>query len=151
MPLAKLELTIQYTSPTPIVLLYLIPRIQFHPGIPLPCSQGLVKIKTKKKTSFKIIIGFFFTPPLFLATKVAISFVYYSPKTTKCTQKPKIEKKFTGIDQSSEHPYHNYNSLLRMRAIYELINVAVHFLLIRWQRIQVLCESRCVRYIHLQY
>ena len=102
MPLAKLELTIQYTSPTPIVLLHLIPRIQFHPGIPLPCSQGLVKIKTKKKTSFKIIIGFFFTPPLFLATKVAIAFVYYSPKTTKCTQKPKIEKKFTGIDQSSE-------------------------------------------------
>ena len=38
-----------------------------------------------------------------------------------------------------------------MRAIHELINVAVHILLIRWQRIQVLCESRCVRYIHLQY
>ena len=49
-----------------------------------------------------VIIGFFFTPPLFLATKVAISFVYCSPKTIKCTQKPKIEKKFTGIDQSSE-------------------------------------------------
>ena len=103
------------------------------------------------------MIGFFFTPPLFLATKVAISFVYYSPKTTKCTQKPKIEKKFTGIDQSSERaseyhsPHHIYNSLLRMRAIHELINVAVHILLIRWQRIQVLCESRCVRYIHLQY
>ncbi|RMX54838.1 hypothetical protein pdam_00011146 [Pocillopora damicornis] len=47
---------------------------------------------------FNIIIGFFFTPPLFLATKVAISFVYCSPKTIKCTQKPKIEKKFTGID-----------------------------------------------------
>ena len=62
----------------------------------------LVKTKTKKINSFKIIIGFFFTPPLFLATKVAISFVYYSPKTIKCTQKPKIEKKFTGIDQSSE-------------------------------------------------
>ena len=43
-----------------------------------------------------------FTPLLFLATKVAISFLYYSPKTIKCTQKPKIEKKFTGIDQSSE-------------------------------------------------
>ena len=38
-----------------------------------------------------------------------------------------------------------------MRAIHELINVAVHILLIRWQRIQVLCENRCVRYIHLQY
>ena len=61
----------------------------------------LVETKTKKKT-FKIIIGFFVTPPLFLATKVAISFVYCSPNTIKCTQKPKIEKKFTGIDQSSE-------------------------------------------------
>ena len=28
-------------------------------------------------------------------------FVYCSPKTIKCTQKPNIEKKFTGIDQSS--------------------------------------------------
>ena len=56
----------------------------------------------KKKKKRKIIIGFFFTPHLFLATKVAISFVCYSPKTIKCTQKPKIEKKFTGIDQSSE-------------------------------------------------
>ena len=82
----------------------------------------LVETKMKKKNSFKIIIGFFFTPPLFLATKVAISFVYCSPKTIKCTQKPKIEKKFTGIDQSSEchSPHRIYNSLLRMRAIREL-------------------------------
>ena len=50
----------------------------------------------------KIIIGFFFTPPLFLATKIAISFVYYSPKTIKYIQKSKIEKTFTGIDQLSE-------------------------------------------------
>ena len=62
----------------------------------------LLETKTRKINSFKIIIGFFFTPPLFLATKVAISFVYYSPKTIKCTQKPKIEKRFTGFDQSSE-------------------------------------------------
>ncbi|RMX59403.1 hypothetical protein pdam_00019347 [Pocillopora damicornis] len=40
----------------------------------------LVETKTKKINSFKTIIGFFFTPPLFLATKVTISFVYYSPK-----------------------------------------------------------------------
>ena len=78
-----------------------------------------------------IIIGFFFTPPLFLATEVAISSVYCSPKTIKCTQKPKIEKKFTGIDQSSERasechsPYRIYNSLLRMRAIHELKNGAL--------------------------
>ena len=82
----------------------------------------LVETKTKKKNYFKITIGFFVTPPLFLATKVAISFVYCSPKTIKCTQKPKIEKKFTGIDQSSERhsPHHIYNSILRMCAIHEL-------------------------------
>ena len=62
----------------------------------------LVETKTKKKNSFKIIIGFSFTSPLFLATKVAISFVYKSPKTIKCTQKPKIERSLQGIDQASE-------------------------------------------------
>ena len=82
----------------------------------------LVETKTEKINSFKIIIGFFFTPPLFLATKVAISFVYYSPKTIKCTQKPKIEKKFTGIERASATLHIIYNSLLRMRAIHELKN-----------------------------
>ena len=51
--------------------------------------RRLLELKRQKINSFKIIIGFFFTPPLFLATKVAISFVYYSPKTTKCTQNRK--------------------------------------------------------------
>ena len=55
-----------------------------------------------RKPAGRWLAGFFFTPPPFLATKVAISFVYYSPKAIKCTQKPKIEKKFIGIDQSSE-------------------------------------------------
>ena len=73
-----------------------------NPRTPANRWRRLLKLKRKKINSFKIIIGFFFTPPLFLATKVAISFVYYSPKTIKCTQKPKIEKKFTGFDQSSE-------------------------------------------------
>ena len=100
-----------------------------NPRTPASRWRRLLKLKRKKKNSFKIIIGFFFTPPLFLATKVAISFVYCSPKTIKCTQKPKIEKKFTGIDQSSERasechsPHHIYNSLLRMRAIHELNRV----------------------------
>ena len=63
----------------------------------------LVETKTKKKKkTLKIIVGFSFTPPLLLVTRVAISFVYCLPKTIKCAQKPKIEKKFTGIDQSSE-------------------------------------------------
>ena len=63
-----------------------------------------LKLKPKKKTLLRLSLASFFTPPpsLFLATKVAISFVYYSPKTIKYTQKPKIEKKFTGIDQLSE-------------------------------------------------
>ena len=52
-------------------------------------------------------------------------FVYCSPKTIKCTQKPKIEKKFTGIERASERanaipPHRIYNSLLRMRAIHVL-------------------------------
>ena len=72
-----------------------------NPRTPASRWRRLLKLKRKTRNSFKIIIGFFFTPPLFLATKVAISFVFYSPKITKCTQKPKIEKKFTGIDQSS--------------------------------------------------
>ena len=72
-----------------------------NPCMPASRWRRLLKLK-RKKNSFKIIFGFFFTPPLFLATKVAISFVYHSPKTIKCSQKPKIEKKFTGIDQSSE-------------------------------------------------
>ena len=76
----------------------------FSVNLRTPASRWrrLLKLKRKKINSFKIIFGFFSTPPLFLATKVAISFVYYSPKTIKCTQKPTIEKKFTGIDQSSE-------------------------------------------------
>ena len=73
-----------------------------NPRTPASHWRRLLKLKRIKRNSFKIITGFFFTSPLFLATKVAISFVYYSPKTIKCTQKPKIEKKFTGIDQSSE-------------------------------------------------
>ena len=97
-----------------------------NPLTPARRWRLLLKLKRKKINSFKIIIGFFFTPPLFLATKVAISFVYYSPNIIKCTQKPKIEKRFTGIDQSSERasechsPHHIYNSLLRMHAIHEL-------------------------------
>ena len=58
----------------------------------LPVAGAACWNYNEKKKTLRIIIGFFFTPPLFLATKVAISFVYYSPKTIKCTQKPKIEK-----------------------------------------------------------
>ena len=76
-----------------------------NPRTPASRWHRLLKLKRININSFKIIIGFFFTPPLFLATKVAISFVYYSPKTIKCTQKPKIEKKFyrnRPIEQTSE-------------------------------------------------
>ena len=71
-----------------------------NPRTPASRWRRLLKLKRMKNNS--LLKFFFFTPPLFLATKVAISFVYYSPKTIKCTQKAKIEKKFTGIDQSSE-------------------------------------------------
>ena len=43
-----------------------------NPCTPASRWRRLLKLK-RKKNSFKIIIGFFFTPPLFLATKVAIS------------------------------------------------------------------------------
>ena len=94
-----------------------------NPRTPASRWRSLLKLKWKKIKSFKIIIGFFFSPPLFLATKVAISFVYHSPKNYQMHSKPKIEKKFTGIDQSSERAsaisslHHIYNSLLRMRVI----------------------------------
>ena len=67
----------------------LVSYFSVNPCTPASRWRRLLKLKRKKINSFKIIIGFFFTPPLFLATKVAISFVYYSPKTTKYTQKPK--------------------------------------------------------------
>ena len=84
-----------------------------NPCMPASRWRRLLKLK-RKKISFKIIIGFFFTPPLFLATKIAISFVYYSPKTIKCTQKPKIEKRFTGFDQSSERASAILTSYLKL-------------------------------------
>ena len=71
-----------------------------NPRTPASRWRRLLKLKPIRINSFKIIIGFFFTAPLFLATKVAILFVYYLPKTIKCNQKPKIEKKFTGIDRA---------------------------------------------------
>ena len=79
----------------------MVSYLRVNPCTPASRWRRLLKLKRKKINSFKIIIGFFFNPPL-LATKAAISFVYYSPKTIKCTLKPKIEKKLTGIDQSSE-------------------------------------------------
>ena len=89
----------------------------------MPASRWhhLLKLKWKKKTLLRLSLVSF-SPHHFLATKVAILFVYCLLKTIKYTQKPKIEKKFTGIDHSSEchSPHRIYNSLLRMRAIREL-------------------------------
>ena len=64
--------------------------------------RRLLELKRQKINSFKIIIGFFFTPPLFLATKVAISFVYYSPKITKCTQNRKKVYRNRASERASE-------------------------------------------------
>ena len=83
----------------------------------------------KKINSSNFIIGFFFTPQLFLAIKVAISFVSTRQKLSNALKSLKSKKSFTGIDQSSKRasgchsPPHIYNSLLRMRAIHELKNV----------------------------
>ena len=47
-----------------------------NPRTPASRWRRLLKLKRININSFKIIIGFFFTPPLFLTTKVAIPFVY---------------------------------------------------------------------------
>ena len=115
-----------------------------NPRTPASHRRRLLKLKRIRIKSFKIITGFFFTSPLFLATKVAISFVYYSPKTIKCTQKPKSKKKITGIDQSSERasailtsylklaPVHSRNSRVKM-AVSRAISVAVTRLTMQMQ------------------
>ena len=96
-----------------------------NPLTPARRWRRLLKLKRKKKwTLLRLSLASFSPHHYHLATKVAISFVYYSPNTIKCTQMPKIEKRFTGIDQSSEchSPHHIYNSLLRMHAIHEFTN-----------------------------
>ena len=73
-----------------------------------PCTPAsrwrrlLKKKKKKKKTLLRLSLASF-SPHHYSWQQRSpfILFVYYSPKTVKCTQKPKIEKKFTGIDQSS--------------------------------------------------
>ena len=79
-------------------------KLQFHakrrlfsyfivnPRTPASRWRRLLKLKRININSFKIIIGFFFTPPLFLATKVAISFVYCSPKTINALKSLKSKK-----------------------------------------------------------
>ena len=39
-PWPDLSALFQYTSPTPVVSLHLIPRIQYHPGIPVTLLTG---------------------------------------------------------------------------------------------------------------
>ena len=39
-PWPDLSALFQYTSPTPVVSLHLIPRIQYHPGIPVTLRTG---------------------------------------------------------------------------------------------------------------
>ena len=117
-----------------------------NPCMPASRWRRLLKLK-RKKNYFRIIIVFFFTPPLFLATQVAISFVYCSLKTIKCTQKPKTEKKFTGIKQSSERASERVSAILhmRMRAIHELKRPAIslQFYRIRYSESSVYARIRC--------
>ena len=48
-PWPDLSALFQYTSPTPVVSLHLIPRIQYHPGIPVTLRTG--SSSTQKKSS----------------------------------------------------------------------------------------------------
>ena len=99
-----------------------------NPRTPASRWRRLLKLKRKKINSFKIIIGFFFTSPLFLATKVATSFVYYQPKLSNALKSLKSKKSFKeSTNRASERvPFSTSYlqlslSLLRMRSIHELI------------------------------
>ena len=64
-----------------------------NPRTPASRWRRLLKLKRININSFKIIIGFFFTPPLFLATKAAISFVYcYTTYYFRCNRWPTADQ-----------------------------------------------------------
>ena len=50
-PWPDLSSLFQYTSPTPVVSLHLIPRIQYHPGIPVTLLTGSSFFYEKRKLS----------------------------------------------------------------------------------------------------
>ena len=63
------------------------------PRTPASRWRRLLNLKRININSFKIIIGFFFTPPLFLATKAAISFVYcYTTYYFRCNRWPTADQ-----------------------------------------------------------
>ena len=101
-----------------------------NPHTPASRWRRLWNENEKNINSFKIIMGFFFTPPLFLATKVAISFVCYSPKTIKCTQKPKIKKSLQeSTNRARERvPFStSYLQLARTHALNSRVNKRTRF------------------------
>ena len=51
-PWPDLSLQFQYTSPTPVVSLHLIPRIQYHPGIPVTLLTGSSFTATRESTAY---------------------------------------------------------------------------------------------------
>ena len=93
-----------------------------NPCMPASRWRRLLKLK-QKKTLLRLSLASL-SPHYY--SKQQRSPFRFSPKIIKCTQKPKIEKKFTGIDQSSERASERiYNSLLRMRAIHKLKMVVI--------------------------
>ena len=90
-----------------------------NPCMPASRWRRLLKLK-QKKTLLRLSLASL-SPHYY--SKQQRSPFRFSPKIIKCTQKPKIEKKFTGIDQSRSKcysPHRIYNSLLHMRTIHEL-------------------------------
>ena len=112
-----------------------------NPCMPASRWRRLLKLK-RKKNSFKIIIGFFFTPPLFLATKVAISFVYCSPKTIKCAQKPKIEKSLQESTNRASERVPFSTSYLQLALAYARNS--------RVKKMRGLCRRR-IRKLHIKF
>ena len=73
-----------------------------NPRTPASRLRRLLKLKLININSFKIIIGFFFTPPLFLVTRSPFRLFTTRQKLSNALKSLKSKKKFQGIDQLSK-------------------------------------------------
>ena len=98
-----------------------------NPCTPASRWRRLLKLKRKKINSFKIIIGFFFTPTLFLSTYrhfVCLLLAKKYQMHSKAQNRKKVYRN-RPIERASQchSPHHICNLLLRMRAIHEIKSI----------------------------
>ena len=95
-----------------------------NPRTPASRWRGLLKLKRKKLTLLKLSLASFSRHHNSQQQRSPFRLFVTHQKLSNALKS--LEKKFTGIDQSSEpasechSPHHIYYSLLRMRAIYQL-------------------------------